>query len=50
MAHEPYVLPFVDVAQEWVVRCDCGCGLLERYQQKDDADEAAKAAAEVQLP
>lgn len=38
-AHEPYVVPYVDVTDRWVVRC--GCGLMEVYHYKTDAQARA---------
>ncbi|ANY05037.1 hypothetical protein [Pseudonocardia sp. HH130630-07] len=40
--HEPQVLLMADVADKWVVRCDCGCGLKEQYAQQEEADERAE--------
>ncbi|MFP5071952.1 hypothetical protein ACLFMI_20090 [Pseudonocardia nantongensis] len=44
--HDPQVLPISDVADQWVARCDCGCGLFEKFARRDDADAAASAAAD----
>ncbi|MEJ8277832.1 hypothetical protein [Pseudonocardia spirodelae] len=42
--HDPQVLPMADVADKWVVRCDCGCGVYTEYAAREDADEAAERA------
>lgn len=44
--HDPQVLPMADVADRWVVRCDCGCGLLTQYASRDEAEDAAAQARE----
>ncbi|MBN9734525.1 hypothetical protein PP1_005645 [Pseudonocardia sp. P1] len=41
--HDPYVLPMVDVADKWVVRCDCGCGAFEQYATQDEAQDRSDA-------
>lgn len=42
--HDPYVMPYCDIADEWVARCDCGCGLYERHADRADADHAVQDA------
>ncbi|GAA1871655.1 hypothetical protein GCM10009772_52300 [Pseudonocardia alni subsp. carboxydivorans] len=42
--HDPQVLMMADVADRWVVRCDCGCGVLTEYATREEADEAAEQA------
>lgn len=42
--HAPQILPIADVADEWVVRCDCGCKLFEQYANRDEAEARAAAA------
>lgn len=44
--HDPQVLPMADVADRWVVRCGCGCGLLTQYASRDEAEDAAAQARE----
>ena len=42
--HDPQVLMMAAVAERWVVRCDCGCGVLAEYATREEADEAAEQA------
>ncbi|ALE81492.1 hypothetical protein ACIGG9_13820 [Pseudonocardia alni] len=42
--HDPQVLQMADVADRWVVRCDCGCGVLTQYASRDEAEDAAEQA------
>lgn len=44
--HDPQVLPIADVTDEWVVRCECGCGLYEQFAQREEALSRADAAAD----
>ena len=45
--HDPQVMPLVDIADRWVVRCSCGCGLSEQYASEQEAlDRAAELRAE----
>ncbi|GAA4983815.1 hypothetical protein WHI96_10345 [Pseudonocardia tropica] len=49
--HDPQVLQMADVADRWVVRCDCGCGVLTQYASRDEAEDAAeRARAEIDPP
>ena len=42
-AHDPQVLAMVDIADRWVVRCDCGCELFEQYARREEAEDRAAA-------
>ncbi|WP_224386515.1 hypothetical protein [Pseudonocardia sp. ICBG1293] len=42
--HDPQVLQMADVADRWVVRCDCGCGVFTQYASRDEAEDAAERA------
>lgn len=42
--HDPLVIPMADVADRWVVRCDCGCGVYEQYPTREQAEERADQA------
>ena len=45
--HDPQVMPLVDIADRWVVRCRCGCGLSEQFATEGEAqDRAAELRAE----
>lgn len=46
-AHEPYVVPYGDTVDGYVLRCDCGCSLFEAYPTKDEAEKARAAAADL---
>lgn len=43
--HDPQVLPISDMADQWVARCDCGCGLFEKFSRRTEADACADTAA-----
>lgn len=42
--HDPQILPMADMTDEWVVRCDCGCGLFEQFARREEAAERAESA------
>ena len=44
--HNPYVVYMADLVDRWIVRCDCGCGLSEEFDTRDEAQDAADAARE----
>lgn len=39
--HAPQILPIADMADEWVVRCECGCKLFEQYATHEEAEARA---------
>ncbi|MFP5022371.1 hypothetical protein [Pseudonocardia phyllosphaerae] len=42
--HDPQVMPMAEVADRWVVRCDCGCSLYEEFAERREAEERAGEA------
>ncbi|MBW0104986.1 hypothetical protein [Pseudonocardia sp. KRD291] len=44
--HAPYTVPYGDVVDGYVLRCDCGCGLFESYPTETEAEQAREAASE----
>lgn len=48
--HDPQVMPLADIADRWVVRCDCGCGLYAQYATEQEAEQRAAAAREEGAP
>lgn len=42
--HDPHVMPYTDITDAWLARCDCGCGLYETHASQSDAEAAADAA------
>lgn len=42
--HDPYVVPYANITDQWMVRCRCG--LMEAYQTEPDAQTRSDQHAE----
>ncbi|MET0191582.1 MAG: hypothetical protein ABW212_21450 [Pseudonocardia sediminis] len=47
--HAPYTVPYGDVVDGYVLRCDCGCSLFESYPTEREAEQAREAAADLDV-
>ncbi|MDN5914866.1 MAG: hypothetical protein L0I76_07125 [Pseudonocardia sp.] len=45
--HAPYTVPYGDVIDGYVLRCDCGCDLFVSYSTEEDAEEAREASVDI---